>query len=115
MLEKRTNTTRWLLLAGFVCLIGVDQVHAAVSVPLSGAIAGTVRGPAGAPQIGASVTLYNHLQQPLGKVLTDDHGEFKLSGFSRRLLRQDFAGRFHPRYSSDSRAARHAKHVEREP
>ena len=80
MSETRTNTTRWLLLAGFVCLIGVDQAHAAVSVPLSGAIAGTVRGPGGAPQIGASITLYNHLQKPLGKVLTDEHGEFKLLG-----------------------------------
>ena len=26
MSETRTNTTRWLLLAGFVCLIGFDQV-----------------------------------------------------------------------------------------
>jgi len=30
--------------------------------------------------MGASVTLYNHLQKPLGKVLTDEHGEFKLLG-----------------------------------
>jgi Carboxypeptidase regulatory-like domain len=80
MSETRTNTTRWLLLAGFVCLIGVDQANAAVSVPLSGAIGGTVRGPGGSPQIGASVTLYNHLQRPMGKVLTDERGEFKLLG-----------------------------------
>ncbi len=30
--------------------------------------------------MGAQVTLYNHLQKPLGKVLTDEHGEFKLLG-----------------------------------
>jgi Carboxypeptidase regulatory-like domain len=80
MSETRTNTTRWLLLAGFVCLIGFDQAKAAVSVPLTGAIGGTVRGPGGSPQIGASVTLFNHLQRQVGKVLTDEHGEFKLLG-----------------------------------
>ena len=80
MSDTRTNRTRWLVLAGFACLLGFDQAHAAVSVPLSGAIAGTVRGPGGVPQIGASVTLYSHLQKPLGKVLTDERGEFKLLG-----------------------------------
>jgi hypothetical protein len=80
MSETRKNTARWLLLAGFACLIGFDQANAAISVPLSGAIGGTVRGPGGTPQIGASVTLYNHLQRPLGKVLTDERGEFKLLG-----------------------------------
>ena len=30
--------------------------------------------------MGAQVTLYNHLQRPLGKVLTDEHGDFKLLG-----------------------------------
>src|SRR5215469_8672682 len=80
MAETRTNTTRWLLLAGFVCLIGFNQATAAISVPLTGAIGGTVRGPGGSPQIGASVILYNHLQRQVGKVLTDEHGEFKLLG-----------------------------------
>src|SRR5215471_3043040 len=80
MAETRTNTARWLLLAGFVCLIGLDQAKAAISVPLTGAIGGTVRGPGGSPQIGASVTLYNHLQRQVGKVLTDEHGQFKLLG-----------------------------------
>jgi hypothetical protein len=30
--------------------------------------------------MGATVLLYNHLQKPLGKVLTDDQGQFKLLG-----------------------------------
>lgn len=80
MLVKKTNTTRWLLLAGFACLTGLPPANASVSVPLSGAIGGTVRSPGGVPQMGASVTLYNHLQKPLGKVLTDERGEFKLLG-----------------------------------
>ena len=80
MSETRTNTTRWLSARGFCLPDRIDQANAAISVPLSGAIGGTVRGPGGSPQIGASVTLYNHLQRPVGKVLTDERGEFKLLG-----------------------------------
>ncbi len=78
MSEKRTNTTRSLLLAVLACLLGLHQANAATAVSLSGGIAGAVRSPGGTPQIGASVTLYNHLQRPLGKVITDERGEFKL-------------------------------------
>ena len=80
MSETKTNSTRRLLLAGLLCVTSLPVARAAVSVPLSGAIAGVVRSPGGVPQLGAQVTLYNHLQKPLGKVFTDEHGEFKLLG-----------------------------------
>ncbi len=80
MLETRTNSTLCFLLAGFGCLSGVRQASAAVIVPLSGGIGGVVRGIGGMPQLGATVTLYSRTQKPLGKVLTDERGEFKLLG-----------------------------------
>lgn len=80
MSEKSTNRTHSLFLAGAVCLASFHPSYASSPVALSGAIAGTVRSPGGVPQMGASVTLYSHLQRPLGKVLTDEHGEFKLLG-----------------------------------
>ncbi len=80
MLNTKTNKTGWRLFAAAVCLVAVCPANAATSVPLAGGIAGTVRSPGGVPQMGASVILYNHLQKPLGKVLTDERGEFKLLG-----------------------------------
>ena len=80
MLKIRTNKTDWLLFAMAGCLIGSYPASAAISIPLAGGIAGTVRSPGGVPQMGASVILYNHLQRPLGKVTTDERGEFKLLG-----------------------------------
>lgn len=79
MAERNTNSRR-LLWASLICVASLPVGHTAVSVPLSGAIGGTVRSPGGVPQMGAQVTLYNHLQKPLGKVFTDEHGEFKLLG-----------------------------------
>jgi Carboxypeptidase regulatory-like domain len=63
-----------------VCLTGPQGAGAADAPSLSGAIAGIVRGAAGVPQMGATVFLYDRQQKFLGKVLTDDHGEFKLLG-----------------------------------
>jgi len=80
MLETRKNSTLCFLLAGLGCLTGVRQASAAAVVPLSGAISGLVRGAGGVPQLGATVTLYSRTQKPLGKVLTDERGEFKLLG-----------------------------------
>lgn len=62
------------------CLGGPRWAGAAEALPLSGAIAGIVRGTAGIPQMGATVILYNRQQRLIGKVLTDDHGEFRLLG-----------------------------------
>ncbi len=80
MVEKKTHKTVALLLTGIACLTVPRWAGAADAPKLSGAIAGTVRGAAGVPQMGATVILYNHQQRQIGKVLTDDHGEFKLLG-----------------------------------
>jgi hypothetical protein len=75
-----SHKTGWLITAAMACLAVPVQSNAATAVALAGGIAGTVKSMAGVPQMGASVTLYNHLQKPLGKVLTDERGEFKLLG-----------------------------------
>jgi len=62
------------------CLTCPHGAGAADAPQFNGAIAGTVRGTAGVPQMGATVSLYNRQQRFIGKVLTDDHGEFKLLG-----------------------------------
>jgi hypothetical protein len=80
ILEKKTPKTVALLFAGMACLGGPRWAGAAEALPLSGAIAGIVRGTAGIPQMGATVILYNRQQRLIGKVLTDDHGEFRLLG-----------------------------------
>jgi hypothetical protein len=81
ILQKKTPKTVALLLAGMACLSGPRWADAAEAPPpLNGAIAGIVRGTAGIPQMGATVILYNRQQRLIGKVLTDDHGEFRLLG-----------------------------------
>lgn len=80
MLEKKTHKTVALLLTGIACLTGPHRAGAADAPRLSGAIAGTVRGAAGIPQMGATVVLYSRQQRQIGRVLTGDHGEFKLLG-----------------------------------
>jgi len=79
ILEKKTPKTVALLFAGVACLCP-RWAGAVEAVPLSGAIAGIVRGTAGIPQMGATVILYNRQQRLIGKVLTDNHGEFRLLG-----------------------------------
>lgn len=62
------------------CLTGPRFALAGDTLLPPGAIAGIVRGTAGIPQMGATVILYNRQQRLIGKVLTDDHGEFRLLG-----------------------------------
>ncbi len=81
MLKIRTNKTDWLLFAMAGCLIGSYPASAAISIPLAGGIAGTrFAVQAACRKWALSVILYNHLQRPLGKVTTDERGEFKLLG-----------------------------------
>lgn len=79
-MEKKTPKTLALLFAGVACLTCPHGVGAVEAPALNGGIAGIVRGTAGIPQMGAAVLLYDHQQRFLGRVLTDDHGEFKLLG-----------------------------------
>jgi hypothetical protein len=79
-LEKKTPKKVALLFAGMACLTAPRWALAGDTLLPSGAIAGIVRGTAGIPQRGATVILYNRQQRLIGKVLTDDHGEFRLLG-----------------------------------
>jgi hypothetical protein len=79
-LEKKTPKKVALLFAGMACLTAPRWALAGDTLLPSGAIAGIVRGTAGIPQMGATVILYNRQQRLIGKVLTDDHGEFRLLG-----------------------------------
>jgi hypothetical protein len=77
-----------LLFAGIACLTGSREARATGAerlpgtVKFAGAIAGIVRNATGVPQMGASVILFNQQQKQVGKVYTDDHGEFRLLGLS---------------------------------
>jgi len=53
---------------------------AAELAKLSGGIIGTVRDTHGVPQMGAAVSLYNRQDRPVGKVLTDQRGQFQILG-----------------------------------
>jgi hypothetical protein len=71
-------------------------------VKLTGGIAGVVKDYMGAPQMGAAVFLYNHQSRMLERVLTDEHGEFKLLGLAPDLyfVKVTFAA-FAPTFKQD--------------
>src|SRR5580658_5739003 len=85
MLEKKTHRSVTLLLTGIACLASPRWAGAGDAPKLSGAIGGVVRGAAGVPQMGATVVLYSHQQRQIGRVFTDDHGEFKILGLTPSL------------------------------
>ncbi|SPE38314.1 conserved exported hypothetical protein [Candidatus Sulfopaludibacter sp. SbA3] len=76
--KTQKTVTTWAL--GVACLVAPSLAHAADPVKLTGGIAGVVRDYMGAPQMGAAVFLYNHQNRMLERVLTDEHGAFKLLG-----------------------------------
>jgi hypothetical protein len=53
---------------------------AAEQARIAGGIVGTVRDTHGVPQMGATVSLYNRQDRPIGKVLTDQRGQFQILG-----------------------------------
>ncbi len=78
---SRTTTQKTLAACalGAACLFA-PLLQASEPIKLTGAIAGVVKDYLGEPQMGAVVFLYNHQQRMLQRVLTDQHGEFKLLG-----------------------------------
>ncbi len=80
MLSTRTQKTVTSLVLGVACLVAPSVSRAAVLAPLSGAIAGTVKDSVGRPQLGAVVLLMNHQERVIGRLLTDERGEFKVLG-----------------------------------
>ena len=80
MFKTKTRQTVSKCLLGVACLVVPSMLHAVEPIKLNGAIAGVVRDYLGMPQMGAAVFLYSHQSRMLEKVLTDEHGEFKILG-----------------------------------
>lgn len=85
MLKTKRQMTVTSLVFGAVCLLTPPASFAAVSGSLTGSIAGSVRDNAGRPQLGAAVFLLNHQERVIQRVLTDEHGEFRLLGLLPNL------------------------------
>jgi len=66
--------------AGVLCLLAPVAANGAAPVKLSGSIAGVVNDSRGVPQMGATVVVYNRQDRQVGKLLTNEHGEFHLAG-----------------------------------
>jgi Carboxypeptidase regulatory-like domain len=86
MVVRKRNTLP-LLLAGWVCL-GLPPSLKAVSpaaVSLSGGIEGLVTDASGAPQMGATVLLYNRQERLEQRALTNDRGSFAFASLAPDL------------------------------
>lgn len=80
MLKTKTRQTVSTCVLGLACLVAPSYLQAVEPIKLNGAIAGVVKDYLGMPQMGAAVFLYSHQSKMLEKVLTDEHGEFKILG-----------------------------------
>jgi hypothetical protein len=74
----RTHISVTSMMLGLVCLTA--PAHAAVSVRLSGAIAGSVTNSDGVPQMGALVMLFDRKEGLAQKIFTDEKGNFAFPG-----------------------------------
>jgi hypothetical protein len=68
------------MVIGLVCLAAAGQASGAVSVRLSGAIAGSVTDANGVPQMGAMVMLFDRQEGLAQKLFTDEKGNFAFPG-----------------------------------
>src|ERR1039457_5392665 len=79
-MTTRTHISVSSVALGLVCLAAASPVSGAVSVRLSGAIAGSVTSGDGVPQMGATVMLFNRQEGLARKVFTDEKGIFVFPG-----------------------------------
>src|SRR5208283_3455563 len=77
--SKAHNTAAWML-AGLLCLLAPGAAEGVETVKLSGAIAGVVNDSRGMPQMGSTITVYNRQDRQVGKVLSDQNGQFHVLG-----------------------------------
>src|ERR1039457_3489922 len=75
-MTTRTHISVSSVVFGLVCLAAASPVSGAVSVRLSGAIAGSVTNGDGVPQMGALVMLFNRQDGLSQKMFTDEKGNF---------------------------------------
>ena len=81
MFRAKTHRSAGWVIGGLACLLAMPSlVRGAEAIKLSGAITGRVINSAGAPQMGATVILYNRQERVYERALTDDRGEFKFLG-----------------------------------
>jgi hypothetical protein len=79
-MTNKAHNTAACVVAGMLCLLGPVTVRASQAVRLSGSIAGVVNDSRGVPQMGATVIIYNRQDRQVGKLLTNENGEFHLAG-----------------------------------
>jgi hypothetical protein len=79
-MTTRTHISVSSVVLGLVCLAAAGPVSGAVSVSLSGAIAGSVTNGDGVPQMGALVMLFNRQDGLSQKAFTDEKGAFTFAG-----------------------------------
>jgi len=80
MATNKAHNTAACMLAGVLCMLAPRAANAVEPLKLSGSIAGVVNDSRGVPQMGATVTVYNRQDRQVGKVLSDEHGQFRLAG-----------------------------------
>ncbi len=80
MRNTRTHISVSSVVLGVVCLTAAVPAPGAVSIRLSGAIAGLVTNGEGVPQMGAAVMLFNRQDRLFEKVFTDEKGNFVFAG-----------------------------------
>jgi hypothetical protein len=85
VLNSMSHKSVTILLAGLVCASFGPVSRAGGPIHFSGAIAGVVRDLDGVPRMGASVTLLNPQERSIGRVRTDEHGRFELTGLAPAL------------------------------
>jgi len=84
MLKAKPQKTLTSLALGAFCLANMGSSFAATPATLkvAGVIGGTVQNSLGVPQLGAAVQLYNRLDRPVQRVLTDASGKFQFAGLA---------------------------------
>ncbi|HXS94188.1 MAG TPA: TonB-dependent receptor [Candidatus Limnocylindrales bacterium] len=80
MFKTKTHKTFASLTLGLACLAAPSAVMAIQPVQMTGALTGIVKNSSGIPQMGAAVQIFNKQERLIGRVLTDDRGQFKLLG-----------------------------------
>lgn len=71
----------WLIAAA----LGICPAPLDAQTRLTGSIAGLVSNSLGIPQMGATVTLFNHLEKPVASTLTNDRGLFRFDSLPAGL------------------------------
>lgn len=78
--RERLKSVAWASAAILAAATLVPYSYAVEPVRMAGEITGRVMNAAGAPQMGATVVLYNRFERAVGRALTNDRGAFVFDG-----------------------------------